>query len=98
MRMSWYKVTLSGDDITAGKNTSLQDDFTTLWINAGSPRDAGMFWSPSTHDYYFSLGASEIATGLIARYLGLECTAPARSDAWTVVGPDGAKDIPFSGR
>jgi hypothetical protein len=100
IRMSWYKVTFSDDAIAAGRQISLQDDFSVLWITAGVPKDVGMFGRPGpcVRDYYFSLGASETATDLIARYSGVKCTAPARSEVHTLVGHAGAEGIPFSGR
>lgn len=99
MAMPWYKVTLSKADIRAGKIGSLQDGFEALFIALGGPGNAGMFGGLELggHKYYFSPGAARIAGALIARYAGVECVPPKRSEVAILVADAGRLDeIPFA--
>ena len=95
--MSWYKVTLSNEDIAAFKHMALQERFIELFVANGGPRDAGMFDSPEigVHEYYFSPGATRIALALIASYGGVECSSPAKSETHPLVIEGDAEQIPF---
>jgi len=95
--MSWYKITLSHEDIAAQKHRALQSSFTELFLASGGPKGAGMFSNPEIgiHEYYFSPVAAELAEVLIAGYSGVPCDAPTRSEAHPLVSHTGALDIPF---
>lgn len=82
LAVGWHKITFSLNDIARGRHGALQDEFWPRLIVAGSPLDAVLFMStdPTSNDYFFSPGAVQIAEPLIAKYSGVECSAPARSD------------------
>jgi hypothetical protein len=94
----WRKVSLSVQEVAAGKGIALQNQFTLLFRAAGAPRDAGMCKAADVvaNDYYFSPAACTFATPLIATYRGEECPAPARSAVRMLVSHDGAEGIPFA--
>jgi hypothetical protein len=95
--MTWYKVTLSDEDISAMRQFELQNAFAVILADHDAPKDAGMFEGKSigSHDYYFSPGAATIAILLINHYRGVQCSAPPRSSIDESVGDSGSIDIPF---
>jgi hypothetical protein len=79
--MSWYRVTLSADDLIYGRGPILKDEFMTSYIRSpGSREDAVMLTPgsriPSGTPYYFSPGAVRIARSIILRWGGKECAGP----------------------
>jgi hypothetical protein len=96
--MPWYKITLSHEDIAALKHMALQESFANIVVVHGAPRDAAMFSDTAigVHEYYFSPGATKIATALLAGYSAVACVAPTRSSLHLLVGHDGAEAIPFA--
>ena len=96
--MNWQTVTLTHEDVSAGRHERLQNEFDNLFTLSGGPKDAGMFKSPEVnmHIYYFSPGAVRIAAQLIARYGGVDCLAPARVDIHPVMGNQDLGAIPFA--
>lgn len=96
--MNWHKVTLSHDDISAGRHIQLQEAFEAVFIASAAPADAGMFGGreASVHFYYFSPGAVRIFGAVVERYSGVECPAPARSGVNILVSHAGAEGIPFA--
>ncbi len=91
--MTWMRVTLSTDDITANRHGQLQDAFEVIWMAALAPKDAGMFQlsSPTQYDYYFSPKAAKMARALLAPFKPESCPAPAWGDL-TVLVADAAFD------
>jgi len=79
--MSWKKVTLSSEDITAGAEHRLQEAFVTRFIAAGSPHDAVMCANLDTavqgFHIFFSPAAVVIAGPLLASYSPVDCSEPA---------------------
>jgi hypothetical protein len=96
--MAWYKVSLSHEDIAAGKQMELKTAFIEVFKAHDVPRNAAMLQSrdSSIHEYYFSPGAASIFLLNIASYSGIECPAPARADVKLLVGHSGAEDIAFA--
>lgn len=95
--MTWYRVTLSDEDISAMRQFELQNAFAVIFADHDAPKDAGMFEGKGlgSHDYYFSPGAVTIAILLINHYGGVQCSAPPRSSVVESVTNSGAIDIPF---
>ena len=62
--MTWYKVTLSDEDISAMRQFELQNAFAVILADHDAPKDAGMFEGKSigSHDYYFSPGDHGVLT------------------------------------
>jgi hypothetical protein len=96
--MTWYKVTLSPADISAGKPDELVDEFRLLFGSLGNPHGAGLFDGNGMHmyEYYFSPGAARIAMSIINRYRGVECAAPLRSSVGESVVNSGDREILFA--
>ena len=88
--MSWYKVSLTSQEIIAGKGIRLQDQFLAVFMANGLPKDAAMFCSRSPHenDYYFTPEASRIGSKLIASYGGTGCPQPAGTSLALLVAND----------
>lgn len=85
---SWYKVTMTGEEIHAGEGFKLQDEFTALFLAHRMPDAAVMFCSRAgvDNDFYFTPEAVAIARELIAHYAGAECPTPAGSSLALLVG------------
>jgi|SRR5579872_5570357 len=96
--MSWYKVTFSPDDISAGQAIAMIREFSDQFVLAAGPKDAGLFKShESMYEYYFSPKAAEIAMALIHLYSAKSCAAPSRSDVKAVAADGSDLDLfPFS--
>jgi hypothetical protein len=98
---SWYKVSLSEDDISNGKDLLLRDTFETLFAVNHAPADAALFTTNRegvAYPYFFSPGAARIASSLIARYGGVKCSPPAAADVMLLVGNAGLNAIPFANK
>jgi hypothetical protein len=96
---SWYKVTLSDEDVLAGKRFSLQEAFEDLFMANGIPADAAIFTTSivvSPQLFLFSPGAARIAKVLIEAYSGIECAAPMAAGLALLVGHRGSERIPFA--
>ena len=97
--MPWYKVTLSDDDILAGKLDGLQNAFAVVFLASGGPVDAGMF-SPTNlgraPECYFSPGAARIGLSVITAFGGVECDAPSRVNMAILVANRGFEGKPFA--
>jgi hypothetical protein len=94
---AWYRVTLSNSDVVARRHMELQKGFETLFLANRWPTQAAMFANVDSlaHHFYFSPGAVEIASDLIARYSGAECAKPEVSDLVLLVGNPGWREAIF---
>lgn len=96
---SWYRVTLTAQQVIASRDIQLERAFTRLFLMNQGPVDAGMFNGlkfPAIGDYFFSPGAAAIALPLIRSYSGVECPPPKRSEVVTIVVHYGRDEIPFA--
>jgi hypothetical protein len=97
---TWYKVTLSKQDIIEGKHISLVLESHRLYMANRAPKDFAVFtndWHDFPIEYFFSPEAALISTKLIASYGGVECAAPLASDVLRSVGDMRHLDkIPFA--
>ena len=94
---SWYRVTLSDNDVVVRKHIELQQAFENVFLANGWPKEAAMFSNVDSlaHHFYFSPGAVRIAKDLIVRCGGSECPAPVQSDLAMLVGAPGWKEAIF---
>jgi hypothetical protein len=97
---TWYKVTISKQEIIEGKHLSLLQEFHALQMANHATKDAAMFTNPG-HDfpryYFFSPGAVRIAQKLINTYGGVSCNAPLATDVNLTSGDTlQLKNIPFA--
>lgn len=76
--MPWYKISMTSQEVIAGKPMRLQMEFTKIFIAKGSPVDAAMLSNRSgvENDYYFTPEAFKIASNLIQGYGAAECPDP----------------------
>ena len=96
---TWYKVTLSSKDITAGKHMALQSTFPFLFLASRAPRDAAMLTNSEPRfpaDYFFSPGAVRFSKTLIDGFSSIECAAPKATGLSLLVGDEQLEAIPFS--
>ncbi len=94
---SWYRVTLSDNDVVVRKHMELQQAFETVFLANGWPKEAAMFANIDTlsHHFYFSPGAVRIAKELITAYSGTECSPPSVLDLAMLVGTPGWREAIF---
>jgi hypothetical protein len=88
---SWYRVTLSDEDVIARRHMELQQAFETIFLAHRWPSDAAMFSGIDTltHDFYFSPSAVRMAKDILKHYSATPCPPPAPSDIVLLVGtPD----------
>jgi hypothetical protein len=78
--MPWHKISMTGEEVIAGKPLRLQMEFTKIFIAKGSPVDAAMLSnrSGSENDYYFTPEAFKIASNLIKWIRGGRMPRPLR--------------------
>jgi hypothetical protein len=98
--VSWYMITLSSADISAGKPKQLQEAFDYIFCATGAQRGAAMFDvlddSRRLGDFYFSPDALRIGRPLLAAFGGGECSAPTRSLLHPLTAHQDLSDIPFA--
>jgi hypothetical protein len=74
--MPWSKVTLTAEEVKAGKAKKFHEEFWELFEANGEPLAAVVFWDHSHSVYYFSPYACGIAQGLLADYSARACPSP----------------------
>ena len=87
--MPWHKIHLSLDDITAGKQIRIQEEFEALFIAVHGPKDMALFSGPLDDEgleMFFSPQAARFAKGLIDKYGGEECEQPSHAGLALLVG------------
>jgi len=95
----WYKVTLTAENSTAGE--AIGNEFKRLYTDHGDPKEAALFRTLSgsrlsENDLFFSPGAGQIASYLVARHAGKECSAPQLSELELLVGNEAWRKKTFS--
>jgi len=94
---SWYKITLSNEDLAAGKHMKLQDEFEAIFVSlfaSSEPpsSDFAMFgnrkFSRNNHNFFFSEKAmsSPLLQLLMRAYSGVPCERPMKDDVSLLVG------------
>ena len=84
----WYVVTISEDQIVDGKLRVLQDQFESLQMAAGFPKDMALFcilFDSPVH-IYFSSGCAPHAKSLIDSFMGSPCNKPSKNKMVLLVG------------
>jgi hypothetical protein len=92
--MSWMCVTLSSQDVAAGRHRVLQAAFEHVFTGMGAPKDAAMIEKRPTFAvtlYYFSPAAVSIFGAALATFGAQASAAPSRSHAKLMVGHDDAR-------
>jgi hypothetical protein len=91
--MPWSKITLTAEEVSAGKAKKLHEEFRELFEANGEPLAAAVFWDPSHNVYYFSPGACRIAQGLIADYSGGSCPTPSPPSIELLISRDEWREL-----
>jgi hypothetical protein len=95
--MPWYKVTLSADEISAGRDRALINAFSQRLSFSGTPPDAALCKELGTAAvYYFSPSAANLMAPFIVLHAGVECAAPKRSDVTISGGPQDTREVLFA--
>ena len=79
MRGTWFTITLSKAEVTAGHVGRIDDAFADLLTDAGAPPGAAMFavlFSDDSEILYFTPSASEIAEDLLKENGAVACLPP----------------------
>lgn len=96
---SWYKVSLSQEDLIAGKHLVLLQEVRALFMAYRDHKDAAVFTNtnPSFSAYYFfSPEAARIAKSVVERYAGMPCDAPSATEMALSLGNSNTDEIPFA--
>jgi hypothetical protein len=96
--LSWYKVTLSTDDVIAMKHMTMMNEFRDLFMVNHHPKDAAMFSNTYIADgnhFYFSPGATLFSMNLISRWGGATCSTPDPLGLSLLVGNSDALKVLF---
>lgn len=101
--MSWYKITLSYEEISAGLMIAIRDNFERIFSNSGKPREMALFADIVSQvnaqqiiletDLYFSPGAFQYAVTLIYAYSGAPCRKPTADSVALLVGHEDALEL-----
>lgn len=85
--VSWFKVSLTSNQVASGEINKIQHEFDNLYHAAGRPKDMALFSATlpvSKDDFavlYFSPVSLSVATSLISKYSGTACEAPKKGFA-----------------
>jgi len=93
--MSWYKVVMTSQDISAQRDSQLVEAFKQVFIGSKFPQDAALFSNDSHYGedliYYFSPGAVRIGASLIQLHSGIPCEEPPR-DSLFILGHESFRE------
>ncbi len=93
--MSWYKVILTEEQVATGEHRNLQDQFSQIYADSGSPKGVALLadrWAfgaqgrRGTYPLYFSPPAVQYCGQLITNYSGEPCEVPYSSDVMFLAG------------
>ncbi len=90
--MSWFKVSLTCDQVMAGAINKLRKDFRKLYIKNRSPQGMALFlgipeWDKQQiYPLYFSPSSSQFTEDLISSYSGTPCEQPKKDDVSIIGG------------
>jgi hypothetical protein len=88
--MSWYSIVLSTSRVAEGELDTLQRDFASLFLAAGSPKEMALFSGKFSREgsiLYLSPGSQPYASDLISAYGGVPCEKPPPPDFDASVSP-----------
>ena len=76
--MSWKVVTISPDDMAAGRAMELQNGFAAIWMSVGAPPSAAMYGDKSIADdrkfhFYFTPAAALLALAFLESFGAVDC-------------------------
>ena len=93
--MSWYKVILTEEQVATGEHRNLQNQFSQLYADSGSPKgvvlladrwEFGAQGRCGIYPLYFSPAAVQYCGPLITNYSGESCEVPYSADVTFVAG------------
>lgn len=87
--MNWHHLSLTADEISAGKLASIRDDFTASFRSAGGPRVMALFQREAEEgglDLYFTPDCNLHAWQLLERCGATPCLAPPLAGLELLVG------------
>lgn len=94
--MTWYKVSLTPDQIEAKELVKLIDKFVASFKAADEPEEMVLFGEKELDNdhqlIYFSPTCSDKAASLISSYSGIPCEKPKRENLTWLQGSRGAFD------
>jgi hypothetical protein len=87
--MDWFRLTLSGEQVAAGKVQEYQEEFEKAFTAARGPRIMALFRKDNDQggvDLYFTPEAGKHAAELLAGWGCVPCSAPALLGLHLLVG------------
>ena len=97
--MSWYKISLTNEQVTDQEMFNIQHRFRELFMKTGGPKDMALFCSASPVSkeefaiIYFSPSCSPVTDLIIAQYWGEPCEKPAKDVVALLMGHADAWDL-----
>ena len=90
--MSWFKVSLTNDQVAAGELIKLKEDFMKLYIANNTPEGMALFSGKRERDnqliypVYFTPVSLQFAQKLVSSYSGVPCEQPKKEGMSLLVG------------
>ena len=90
--MSWFKVSLTNDQVKIGGLINLQEDFKELYLKNNAPEGMALFTGKPEWDnqliypVYFSPVSLQFARILVSSYSGVPCEQPKKEDMELLAG------------
>ena len=87
--MTWYRLSLSAEDVAAGKITPIKDAFTAAFRAAGGPRAMALFQKGKDEggvELFFTPDCGSFASELLAGVGAAPCPGPALVGLELLVG------------
>jgi hypothetical protein len=93
--MSWYKVILTEEQVATGEHRNLQDQFSQIYADSGSPQGVVLLadrWAfgprgrRGSYPLYFSPAAVSYCGPLITNYSGERCEVAYSTDVTFLAG------------
>lgn len=88
MSGTWFRISLSGEQVAAGHFERIRDSFTDLFIAAGSPAGTAMFTVPGDDggiDLYVNPSAVDVAQDFLKQNSAIACPPPLNEGGLTLV-------------
>jgi len=93
--MSWYKISLTKDQVANHQGNRLIDEFQEIYSEEDAPEEMALFSGNDLTEgrtYYFSPGAVKYVLIILSFYTGSKCDAPLYEEVSLELGTGDAKD------
>ncbi len=95
MKMEWYKIRLTSDQVSKNQGTKLLDELEEIYEEEDEPEDLAIFSENNETGgitYYFPPSSVKYALILFSFYRGTKCVAPRFEEVSLALGDSDAKE------